>query len=39
VVAAVHTAHEFWLTNPGVDLDEALARSLDLLLPPEPATR
>ncbi|MGW4335014.1 acyl-CoA-like ligand-binding transcription factor [Rhodococcus koreensis] len=39
VVAAVHAAHEFWLTNPGVDLDEALARSLDLLLPPEPAAR
>ena len=39
VLAAVHAAHEFWIANPGGDLDEALARSLDLLLPPEPATR
>lgn len=38
VLAAVHTAHEFWIAHPGGDLDKALARSLDLLLPPEPAT-
>jgi mycofactocin system transcriptional regulator len=36
VLAATLAAHEHWITHPGNDLGEALARMLDLLLPPEP---
>jgi AcrR family transcriptional regulator len=36
VLAATLAAHEYWITHPAGDLDDALARMLDLLLPPEP---
>ena len=36
VLAATLAAHEHWITHPGSDLDDALARMLDLLLPREP---
>jgi mycofactocin system transcriptional regulator len=36
VLAATLTAHQHWLAHPEADLFEALARSLDLLLPPTP---
>lgn len=36
VLAATLAAHEYWIGHPGSDLAEALARTLDLLLPPEP---
>jgi AcrR family transcriptional regulator len=36
VLAATLAAHEHWITHPAGDLDDALARMLDLLLPPEP---
>lgn len=39
VLAATLAAHEYWITHPGTDLDDALARMLDLLLPVEPAPR
>ncbi|MFW3168879.1 TetR family transcriptional regulator [Geodermatophilus sp. CPCC 206100] len=36
VLAATLAAHEYWIAHPGSDLAGALARMLDLLLPPEP---
>jgi AcrR family transcriptional regulator len=39
VLAATLAAHEHWITHPGSDLDDALARMLDLLLPLEPPPR
>jgi AcrR family transcriptional regulator len=39
VLAATLAAHEHWITHPGSDLETALARMLELLLPPEEAPR
>jgi AcrR family transcriptional regulator len=39
VLAATLAAHEHWISHPGSDLDEALARMLELLLPPEGTPR
>ena len=39
VLAGTLAAHEHWITHPGSDLTDVLARMLDLLLPAEPARR
>jgi hypothetical protein len=36
LVAAMLTAHEFWVENPETDLEPALKRALALHLPPDP---
>ena len=36
MLAGTLAAHEYWIAHPASDLDEALTRMLDLLLPPEP---
>lgn len=36
VLAGTLAAHEYWITHPASELDDALVRMLDLLLPPEP---
>ncbi len=39
VLAATLAAHEYWTREPTADLGDLLARTLDLLLPPDPPSR
>ncbi len=36
LVAAMLTSHEFWVENPGTELEPHLVRALELHLPPDP---